>query len=78
MFGHHVTKESFLQAIKDGCVMCNRFANGVWGHNLKIEQHGYYSLFSVHFQVNEAIMSMYINNTQGGFSLFPSVGMSPR
>lgn len=77
MFGHHVTEESFLQAIKDGCVMCNRF-DYKGPRNLKIEQHGYYSLFSVKLQVNKAVMYMYVNNSEGGFSLFPSVGMSPR
>lgn len=75
MFGHHVTKESFLQAFKDGCVMCNRFDRD-GSRNPKIEQRGYYSLFSVHLQVNEVVMYMYVNNYQGGFSLFPYVGMS--
>ena len=77
MFGHHLSQQSFEQSVRDGCVMCDRFKPWHEGHdgkaNPKIIALGYYSLFSVCFQPCP-LMSIYINNSSGGFELSRYIG----
>ncbi|KJZ70094.1 hypothetical protein HIM_10521 [Hirsutella minnesotensis 3608] len=72
MFGHHVSRQSFEQSVRDGCVMCSSFRPRHIGDEVKADSNiaafGYYSLFSIEFE-DCPIMYMYVNNTRGGFEL---------
>lgn len=71
IFGHHVTRESFLEYIDRGCVFCNRFAmlEKDAEPNPQIQRLGFYSLFQVTRE--PAIMYMRVGNRQGGFEMEP-------
>lgn len=76
IFGHHVTKESYEQSVRDGCVMCDA-VSAKFGRepkpDPKITALGYYSLFSIGFQ-DRPIMFVYVNDSRGGFELSPHLG----
>lgn len=72
VFGHHATRESFLQSIDQGCVFCNRFAllEKDAEPNPKISRLGYYSVFEV-VRKPTAFMHMHVGNQRGGFDMIP-------
>ncbi|POR36013.1 Uncharacterized protein TPAR_03789, partial [Tolypocladium paradoxum] len=72
LFGHHLTRQSFEQSVRDGCVMCHSFTPWYEGQEVKSDPNitalGYYSLFSIGFE-DCPIMYMYVNDCRGGFEL---------
>jgi hypothetical protein len=72
VFGHHVTHESFVKSISEGCVFCNRFKPMLGREedeeiNDRIAKLGYYSLFTV--RRKPAMMYLYVRDSQGGFEM---------
>lgn len=77
MFGHHLTRESFEQSVRDGCVMCNAFVPWHEGYGGKsdpnITKFGYHSLFSIAFE-DCPTMYLYVDDSRGGFELSRHIG----
>ncbi|KAI2472294.1 HET-domain-containing protein [Annulohypoxylon bovei var. microspora] len=75
IFGHHATQESFIEAMDQGCVLCNQITP--YGNlekdekpNPKISRLGYYSLFQVD-RKHQALMFLHVGNRTAGFGIQP-------
>ncbi|XXG99977.1 ammonium transporter Amt1 [Hypoxylon texense] len=71
-FGHHATRESFLQSVDEGCVFCNRFV--VLENDTEPDPNivglGYFSVFRV-VRKPRAMMYLRLGGRQGGFDMIP-------
>ncbi|KAF2465673.1 HET-domain-containing protein [Lindgomyces ingoldianus] len=73
IYAHHPTKESFLQSMRQGCVMCNRFdPNQHHEPSPKFEGLGYFSVFYVCLSgQKKPVMCVEYGGSSGGFDLVP-------
>ncbi|PYI08854.1 HET-domain-containing protein [Aspergillus sclerotiicarbonarius CBS 121057] len=76
LFAHHPTRESFLESIHQGCVMCCRFAPLYEPGRVDplLQDVEYFSAFKVYLKPRRVIMSVYYDNVTGGFDLIPHEG----